>query len=446
MRQFRWWLVWLCVAPVRAQAPLTLEEAVRIALKQHPSIQAAAAQVEAAQARIEQARSGYLPKVNYQESFARSNNPVFVFSSLLTQRQFTVENFEIGRLNRPDFLNNFQSLVSVEQTVYDAGRTRSQSRAAELGKNVAAEQQRAAEMHVILGVARAYYGALLAAESLKVAEEALRSAEADLERAEAIRAAGMATDADVLSIRVHLAAVREQRIRRSYELDVARAALNEALGLPLDTRHELATPLAALTPAAEAAEEYEKRAARLRPELRQAESYARLAETRAETARAAYWPEVSLRGVFQADRQRFVDRGGANWFFGATLRWNLFNGWATQSGVAEASHALRSARAEAERAGAGIRLQVRRALAELKAADERIGVAAAAVAQAEESLRVTKNRYEAGLATVTDLLRTETAALEAKLRHLAAIHDQRIAAATLELAAGSLSVDSEVLQ
>jgi outer membrane protein TolC len=214
----------------------------------------------------------------------------------------------------------------------------------------------------------------------------------------------------------------------------------------LDVRHELATPLEALTPPADAVEEYEKRAARLRPELRQAESYTRLAETRAQAARAAYWPQVSLRGAFEADRQRFVDRGGANWFVGATLRWNLFNGWATQAGVAEAGHALRGARAELERAGAGVRLQVRKALAELKAADERIGVAAAAVAEAEESLRITKNRYEAGLATVTDLLRTETAALEAKLRHLAAIHDQRIAATMLELAAGSLSVDSDVLK
>lgn len=446
MRQMRWWFVWLYALPVWSQAPLTLQDAVRTALRQHPSIQATSAQVEAAQARIEQARSGYLPKVNYQESFARSNNPVFVFSTLLTQRQFTIENFEIGRLNRPDFLNNFQSLVAVEQTVFDAGQTRSQTRAAELGKSLAAEQQRAAEMNVIAGVVRAYYGAVLASESLKVAEEAVRSAEADLKRAEAIRAAGMATDADVLSIRVHLAAMREQQIRRSYDVDVARAALNEALGLPLDTRHDLATPLEALKPPADPLEEYEKRATRFRPELRQAEHYTQLAETRAQAARAGYWPQVSLRGAFEADRQRFIDRGGANWFFGATLRWNLFNGWATQAGVAEAAHALRSAQAERERAGAGVRLQVRKALADLKAADERIGVAAAAVAQAEESLRITKNRYEAGLATVTDLLRNETAAMEAKLRHLAAIHDQRIAAAMLELAAGSLSADSDVLK
>lgn len=446
MRLSYWGTVLLSLAPAWAQAPLTLADAVKRALEKHPSIQAATAQVEAASARIEQARSGYLPKLNYQESFARSNNPVFVFSSLLTQHQFGIENFEIGRLNRPDFLNNFQSLLSVEQTVFDAGVTRSQTRSAELGKDIAGEQQRAAEMNVIAGVVRAYYGTALAAEALKAAEEAVRSAEADLKRAEAVRAAGMATDADVLSIRVHLAAMQEQRIRRSYDLDVARAALNEALGLPLDTPHQLVTPLEPLPAVADGLADYEKRAAAHRPEVRQAQLVARLAETRAGAARAAYWPQVSLRGAFEADRQRFIDRGGANWFVGATMRWNLFNGFATQAGIAEAGHALRSARAELERAEAGVRLQVRKAHADLLAAQERIAVAEAAVAQAEESLRITKNRYEAGMSTVTDLLRNETAALEAKLRRLAAIHDQRLAAAQLELAAGVLSADSKVLQ
>jgi len=81
----------------------------------------------------------------------------------------------------------------------------------------------------------------------------------------------------------------------------------------------------------------------------------------------------------------------------------------------------------------------------VSAAEQRIEVTKASVAEAEESLRITQNRYETGLSNVTDLLRTETAVLEARTRQLAAIHDQRIAAAILELAAGTLTADSEVL-
>jgi outer membrane protein TolC len=67
------------------------------------------------------------------------------------------------------------------------------------------------------------------------------------------------------------------------------------------------------------------------------------------------------------------------------------------------------------------------------------------VEEAQESLRITQNRYTAGLNNVTDLLRNETAVLEAKTRYLAAINDQRVASAMLEKAAGNLSADSEVL-
>jgi outer membrane protein TolC len=123
----------------------------------------------------------------------------------------------------------------------------------------------------------------------------------------------------------------------------------------------------------------------------------------------------------------------------------LFNGFSDKARIEESKSALRQSQAEQERAGSAIRLQVRRAYADLRAAAQRIDVAKASVAEAEESLRITQNRYETGLSNVTDLLRTETAVLEARTRHLAAIHDQRIAAAMLELAAGTLNADSEVL-
>jgi outer membrane protein TolC len=79
-----------------AQDPLSLRDAVRLAIRENKAIAATAAGAQASQARITEARSGRLPKVNYSESFARSDNPVFVFSSLLTQHQFGAEDFNEG--------------------------------------------------------------------------------------------------------------------------------------------------------------------------------------------------------------------------------------------------------------------------------------------------------------------------------------------------------------
>jgi outer membrane protein TolC len=439
-------MVFLLAVPLWAQDSLSLREAVRLSLRENAGVAGAAAGARASAARVTEARGGMLPKVDYSESFARSDNPVFVFSSLLTQHQFGAENFAIGPLNRPDFLNNFQSQLTLDQPLYDAGLTRNAVKSAELARKMTAEEQRRVRMDVISATVRAYYGAVLAAEMLKAAEQAVRSAEADLKRAESVLAAGMSTDADVLSIRVHLAAMTEQRIDRAADVEVAKAALNNAMGLPLETPHALTTPLEAIALPDPQLDSLESSASTSRPEARETALATRLAQAQADGARAAMLPQVSFRGAFEADRQRFVDRGGANWLAAISLRWNLFNGSADKARIAETAQLVERAHSAQRLADSAVRLEVRRAYAGLKAAQQRIRVAGAAVTEAAESLRITQNRYEAGMNNVTDLLRTETAVLESRTRYLAAIHDQRIAAAMLELAAGSLNADSEVLK
>jgi len=437
-------LVFLAAAGAWGQ-DLSLRDAVRLALRENRAVAAASEGVRAAEARIEQARGGKLPKVNYTESFTRGDNPVYVFSSLLTEHQFGESNFGIGPLNRPDALNNFQSQMTFDQTLYDGGQARHAVKAAGLGRDLSEEEARRVRMETIAAAARAYYDAVLAGESLRTAEQAVRSAEADLRRAEAVRAAGLSTDVDVLSIRVHLAGVAEQRIRRAAELDVARAALNDALGLPLDTPHTLTTALKPADLPDLPLDALERDAGQQRPETRQTRLATTLARTEEDAARVSLWPQVSFHTAFETDRQGFVTRGGANWLAGVSMRWNLFNGGSDKARVAEAGYAERRAQADAQRADSAVRLQVRRASADLRAAEQRIEVAQAAVAEAEESLRITQNRYEAGMSNVTDLLRTETAVLESQTRYLAAVHDQRVAALMVEFAAGRLAAESEVL-
>ena len=432
-------------APLWAQDSLSVREAVQLALRENKAIAGVDAAARASTARIDGARSGWLPKLNYSESWVRSDNPVFVFSSLLTQHQFGVENFNIGPLNRPDAMNNFQSLLSVDQPLYDAGQTRNAVKSAGLSRQMTAEEKRRTEMQVISGVVRAYYGAVLAAESLKTAEQAVRSAEADLKRAESVHAAGMSTDVDVLSIRVHLATVTEQRIQRAADLDVAQSALNDVLGVPLDTRHKLTTELRRLDlPEVELAS-FERDASSARPEARASHLEADLAKAQVDSAKSALLPQVAFHGAFEADRQQFINKGGANWLASIGLRWNLFNGNEDRAKIEESRHWLERAHADEQRVDSAVRLEVRRAWANLRAAEQRIEVAKAAVAEADESLRITQNRYEAGMSNVTELLRNETAVLESRTRFLSAVHDQRIAATMLELAAGRLSSDSEVL-
>jgi outer membrane protein TolC len=90
-------------------------------------------------------------------------------------------------------------------------------------------------------------------------------------------------------------------------------------------------------------------------------------------------------------------------------------------------------------------LELRKAYLDLGAAAQRVEVAAAASAEAEEAHRIIQNRYQAGLITVTELLRSEAALTAARTRRLAAVYDHRIAAAALEHAAGTLAGDSALV-
>jgi outer membrane protein TolC len=117
-----------------AQDTLSLSQAIALTLANNPALRAADAGVGEADQRLEQARSGYLPRVNIVESWQRSDQPVFVFSSLLSQRRFGPEHFAIDALNHPDSVNNFRTLFAVEQPIFDGARTPSGVRAAKLGQ------------------------------------------------------------------------------------------------------------------------------------------------------------------------------------------------------------------------------------------------------------------------------------------------------------------------
>jgi outer membrane protein TolC len=436
----------LAASPLLAQEALTLRQAVNLALHSNPLAAAADAGEKEGEARIRQAHSGYLPRLQFSESVRRGNNPVFVFSSLLTQHQFSEANFAIGSLNRPDAMNNYRSQFTVEQVVFDARQTSRSVEAARFTRQMAGEATRRSHSEITLNVLRAYFGVTLAEKNLEVARQSVDSARADVRRAESIYQSGRSTQADVLAVRVHLVAMQEQQIRASNELAVARATLNDELGVSLDRTFELVTPLDSSVGAPEGTlEEYCRLAAERRPEMRQAELAQRLAGTEQQIAGAAYWPQVAFQATLEADTQNILSKGGANWLTAVTLHWNLWNGGETKARVEQARFAQARADALRKRADSAVHLEVVKAYLGLSAAAQRVEVASAAAAEAEEAHRIIQNRHQAGLITITELLRSETALAAARTRRLAAAYDHRVAAAALEHAAGTLAADSALM-
>lgn len=425
----------LLAAPMtaRAQDRLSLDDAVARARSRHPSAQASAIAEREATWEISAARAGFFPRVDVLESWQRSNLPVFAFSSLLSQRRFSAADFDIARLNHPDPLDNFRSAVSVEQVLFD-GTLRPAMRAAELGRDAAALRRRQVEQDLAAAAVDAYGRVLLLDALTGAAKAAVLAADEDARRARDRHEVGTATQADVLSIEVHAAAMREREIETTAEARVARARLNELIGAPLDATFTLDPVPAAAGPEAPLAT-LEAEALKARPDVGLARVAQGTADATASRARAAFLPQVAFHSGWEWNGSTFGTRA-SGWLVGAEVRLNVFRGLADRARLEQARLARERQDVERVRVENAARVEVRAALARLDAAEARRTVAQTVASRARESQRITRDRYEQGLADLATLLQTAQAVLDADAQEIGARVDLLVYRAALDRAVG----------
>ena len=415
------------------QTMVTLDEAMARARADTPAARAMAAGVSEAIARVTQARARLLPRVDVTESVQRGNEPVFVFSTLLSQRRFTPANFDVQNLNNPAAETNVRTAVAMTQPLYDAAAALG-VRAAELERDLATVDERTGAQDLALAAARSFVQVLRLEAADRASAAAVAAAESDLGRARQRRDVGLVTDADVLALEVHLADMRQRQIATGGDLVVARLELTEALGLPLDQPIVLVKP-SAVVPADMAS--LTRQALDTRPERQQADIQVHLAENDRRLAQAAFLPRVGIDTAWEFNGSRWsTQRSG--WIVGARVELNVFNGLPDRARVSAARQAETRSAAERERIERRIEVDVRGAMARVTAARAREAAGRASLAQARESQRIVRDRYDAGLATITDVLRAAESVLNAEARTTAAEMDTILETVALDRAAGRL--------
>ena len=415
---------------------LTLTQAVEIALRTNPSMKIAAGGRQLADAQLQEARTGRWPSLQAAETFTRSNNPVFVFGTLLEQGRFGPDNFAIDSLNHPNAINNFRSALTLRLPLFDQRQTETRTAQARIAQQEADQQTEMAAQQLRFAVIRTFYGLLLAQARLEVSDEAVRTAEADVKRARDIFESGLVVQSDLLAAEVQLSEFRQQHIQAKGDLITAMAALNTAMGLPVDSPRQ---PLGQLvdrafpTPTVETLSE---QALQDRPDYQRAVLSARASEVRSRGARGEWLPRVDAF-VTAAASGRYVAGGSGDYAAGASVTFNVFD--AGRKARIDQSRAAESiANAEQEQLANQIRFEVIRAYQQYVSARERIAVVAQITTQATETLRMVQDRYHAGLTTITELLRAQTALVRARSDVLAARYDHYVGDANVLLAAGRL--------
>lgn len=424
-------------------APLTLRDAANIALEKNPLRKAALADTKAALAGVREAQSFLMPHVTFSEQATRGNDPVYVFGSKLRQQRFTTDDFALNKLNTPLPYGNFTTRFGGTWSLFDSFASwHSINRAKEM-KVAASHQLERTDQEILFRVVQSYYGVLLATKQLDVAEQSERTAKSIMDRSQVRYDAGLVVESDLLSAKVRMARREQEFIRARNNLELARAQLNTAMGISVDTLYQPADALGERNLTVNSLPDLEQVALTTRPDLKRIEAQQSAQELSVAIAKSSFGPRVNAFAGWEMDNPTFVAGGGGNnWLGGIELQVDLFQGGAKRAALSHERANADKIAALKQAASDGVRLEVRQAYYDQDASRQQVEVAGTAIAQAQESLRINQDRYDGGLLTITDLLGAEEAARRSQSDYWQAVYQFHISYANLELACGTLNLQS----
>lgn len=434
-------LLILLAGPISAQSifpvRLDLDTAVQRALENDPAIKARRSATEIAEARTVEAKSAWRPSIQLSQSFARSNNPVFVFGSLLEQGRFAASNFALDTLNNPNGLNNFRSVINIRAPIFDQWQRKSRTTRAEIERKRSEYQMEAVSQGLRFEVIRSYYGAVLADELFKATDAAVRSAKENSRNTRNMVEVGMVAESDSLVADVELASMQQQRIEAESAIVITRAALNIAIGSEPNAKDELTGELREkYFPVADESELI-RTALEQRPDYLRAQLVIDDAREQTRSVRNEKLPRLDASGNFGYSSYNLF-RGSTDYTVGLSLSYTLFDP-GRKARIDQSTAAESAAEFETNDLKNKISLDVITALQNFKTARSKIQVSIKSVAQAEEASRILQDRYHAGLSTFEAVLRAEAAVLRAKHDLLKAKYEYYVSYASILLATGRLT-------
>ena len=396
--------------------PLTLAQAIDIALANNPSTRIAWLQARAAQAQVGSAESAFLPEIDLDANVSRTRNTqsgaaqtTFGPSATLNYLLF-------------DFGGRSAAVEQARQTLIASNFLHNQS-----------------IQDVILRTQTAYYN-YLAARSLLAAEDAtIKERKTSLDAADARHNAGVATIADVLQGRTALSQATLNRESIAGNLRTIEGQLATTMGLPAATQFDfgelpLEIPTTRVTEAVDALID---RAVKARPDLAAARAVAQRSEARVREVRSQFLPTVALSSSIGHTN---VSGGGSfnPYSIGIGVRWPVFTGFRNVYDVRQAEMEARIAHEDVRSVEQQVNLQVWTSYYALQTATERLTTARDLLTSAQQSVDVASSRYRAGVGGILDLLTAEAALESARAQEVEARTDWFLSVAQLAHDTGSL--------
>jgi|WetSurMetagenome_2_1015567.scaffolds.fasta_scaffold115554_2 outer membrane protein len=427
-------MVALCAGPALLFAqppehPLTLEEAVAIGVQQSAQLENSAAAMEGARAKAGEAAAARLPALKLEAGYRRlSAVPPFEVHLPGTTAPVVIS---------PNIPDTYTLRAGIQQPLFTGFRLQSNARAAELVAAAATAEYRNTRSLVVLGVTSAYWTLYQTRQVQKFVNENVARLENYVRDTRNLVQGGLATRNDLLRVEVQHATARLAAIDADNDVQVAAMQLNTLLGFPLDATISLGSLLP--EPAGGAGE---TTGVRIRRDLEAMDLRVAAAREYLTAAHAGWWPQIALSANYYDNRpnQRFVpatDAFKTSWDIGVGLQWDIWN-WLTPAYQSDQAAAqLRQSESQYRQMKDNIAIEAERARQAVSHSAEKISVAREMIAQAEENVRSLNDKYNAGLATSTELLDAEVTLLQANTGLSGAQVEYAVALARLEHVLGS---------
>jgi outer membrane protein TolC len=412
--------------PVRAQIPtVTLEEAVRRAQQAQPGVVQARGSVRTAEAQVRSAKGAYLPNLTASSSGGKT------FSEVAVPNPITGATESANRTS-----TSVSVALSSSIDLFTGFRRGADSRSAKATRSAAEASLTDQEFQAELTATQQFFDALAAQELVGVRQASVKLAEQQLSISVAKLRVGQATRSDSLRSLVNLGTAQTNLV--SAQSDVARtqAALGRTLGLDGRVQATDDSAFYRTSTVVDTVALTQEALARA-PQVQAADATAQAAAAAVRSARSQYFPSLALSGSTSwngnnsNDYQLFSNRQ-----LTLGLSWPIFNRFQREQTIETRLASLDNAEANAADARRAVQASLTTQYAVLDAARLRIDISRTSIEAAQEDLRVINARYQAGAATILDVLTSQQALAQAQVDAVNARFDYLKAKAQIEALIG----------
>jgi outer membrane protein TolC len=422
----------LTVTGTASAQALSRAEAVARALSANPAIKISLEQVAILEGRILEERAAALPEITWNTLALRSRDP-----GLLNSPNFDEFPPEFRTALRPLPGNAFSTSADVRQTLFSFKLGKALE-AARVARDAGAQDTQRARQETALDAIRAYNQLLFAMEQLRVIRTNAQSKQTHVDYARNRRAAGVATELEVLRAEVDLENARAEVRRAENEVSGAHALLNTVMVRPV-AAPIVPTDTLAVFPFTTDFDTAVKEALAARPDLQLLRTQERVRGLLVDVAAADAKPSLDFTGAFGFAVRRprnLFNTDFSRWSAGIQLRVPLFDGWRTKGRVAQAIGQRNTVTEQIAALENQVRLDVQNALDALALADRTIQAAELNVTQARRASEMTEANYKLGAATQLDVVDAQQSLRQAENIRNQALYIHANARATLRFVMG----------